>query len=44
VRKREFDQLQVYSRKLYDCALSFQSKVGEPGDVIAKSKELNPKP
>ena len=35
VRKREFEHLELFSRKLYDCSLAFQGKVS---DVLAKSK------
>jgi dynein heavy chain 1 len=37
VRKREFEHLELYSRKLYDCALAFQGKVA---DMLAKMKAV----
>lgn len=37
-RKRDFEHLELYSRKVYDCALAYQGQVVE---VAAKSKAID---
>jgi len=37
LRKREFDHLEIFSRKLYDCSLAFQGKVA---DVLTKNRAV----